>query len=139
MSNSDIFREDLNRLEKDLAFDDAKLCWDFDIDECAFKIALRIILKNQYDIVWRTTVPKADIETTDSINGFAKLIIMNLYNIAYLDRYCADTADCDGCVIRDNCDNFHKDIKIDYKLLNKMVQTIKESASGKGGIKEVNA
>ena len=133
MSNSYIFREDLQRLEKDLTFDDAKWCWDFDVDECAFKIALRIGLESHEDTVWRTTVPKADVETTDTINGFAERIIMNLHDCAYVDRYCAETTDCDKCVIKDNCDNFHEDIEITRELLHKMVQTIKESTPDKGG------
>lgn len=133
MSNSDIFREDLNRLEKDLTFDDAKWCWDFDVDKCAFKIALRIGLKSHEDIVWRTTVPKADVETTYLIDGFAERIIRNLYDCAYVDRYCAETTNCDKCIIQGNCDIFHEDIVITHELLHKMAQAIKESTPDKGG------
>lgn len=67
------------------------------------------------------------------INGFAERIIMNLYDCAYVDRYCAETTDCDKCVIQDNCDNYHEDIEITRELLHKMVQTVKESTPDKGG------
>lgn len=123
MSNSDIFRKELQRLNDESLFEDANWAWNFDIDEVKFDFALIYFVNNSK---WSTSISKAEVEKCDSIEGLAKKTITNLYNWAVIDNYCdLHNKDCDNCVIQKWCDIFH-DVTWTYDVTSEMAKAIKE-------------